>query len=116
CDDPSRPGDDGGEGGDGARVVEIVSDLAQGVDGWSTIMADYPLGVEDSWELQWGYRELLPPLDVARKALFLSGINHSDDLLMGIWRRVDGLSPGAAYAVDLMVQFATEAPTGCPGV
>lgn len=92
-----------------------VFDFRQGQQEWTSGFADYPPGEEAFYELDAGYRAL--PAEVGPgSALFISGNNHSDDLFMFWKRRLDGLDPGRTYRVRFdQVQFASEAPGGCPG-
>ena len=66
-------------------------------------------------ELTADYRAIPPPLD-SRSALFISGINRSDDLFMFYRGPLDGLTPGARYAATVGLEIATETPSGCLGV
>ena len=49
-------------------------------------------------------------------ALFISGVNRSDDLFMFYKGQVGGLQGGTTYQVSFQVEFATIAPSGCIGV
>ncbi len=77
--------------------------------------ADYPPGNADIFELTSDYRVLPPPL-ASESALFISGVNRSDDLFMFFKGPVDGLLPGASYDVTVSVEIATDVPAGCFGV
>lgn len=96
--------------------TRLTYDFATSTLGWTANFADYPVGGEEAYELQSGHGALPVPLDTSKKGLYLSGNNHSDDLLMYVQRRVDGLEPGARYRVRYEVQLATDAPKGCVGV
>ena len=69
----------------------------------------------DIYELTSDHRALPPPL-APEPALFISGVNRSDDLFMFFKGPVDGLSPGARYDVTVSVEIATDVPAGCVGV
>ena len=90
-------------------------DFNHGPQGFIAGFADYPPDHADSYELTSGYRALPPPLE-AQSALFLSGVNRSDDLFMFFKGRVDGLPPGARYGVTVGIEIATDTPAGCVGV
>ena len=90
-------------------------DFNRGPQGFIAGFADYPPDHADSYELTSGYRALPPPLE-AQSALFLSGVNRSDDLFMFFKGRVDGLPPGARYGVTVGIEIATDTPAGCVGV
>lgn len=82
--------------------------------GWVGIFADYPVGEERFFELEFG-RATLPtkiPLanSVLRKALFLSGNNHSDDLGMYVKRQIRGLKPNTLYALTFNVILEDDIP------
>jgi hypothetical protein len=90
-------------------------DFSRGPQEFVAGFADYPPDHADSYELTSGYRALPPPLE-AQSALFLSGVNRSDDLFMFFKGRVDGLPPGARLGVTVSVEIATDTPAGCVGV
>lgn len=107
CDDAAGPDPD---------TLEFTFDFNAGMNGWEAGFADYPEGGEENHALESGHRPLPAPLNSARRGAFLSGRNHSDDLLMYMTRPVAGLEPNAMYGVNYEVEFATQAPSGCSGV
>lgn len=107
CDDHTGP-DDGS--------VRLAFDLNTGAQEWEAGFADYPVDGEEDHELESDHKALPAPLDPARKGIYISGNNHSDDLLMFLSRRVEDLEPGMRYRVLIEVQLATNAPQGCAGV
>ncbi len=90
-------------------------DFAQGPQGWTAGFADYPAGDEGSYLLRSDYRSLPEPLDTSRSALFISGVNRSDDLFM-FYKGQAGLRPNTGYRVTFEVEIATAVPSGCVGV
>ena len=90
-------------------------DFNRGPQGFTAGFADYPYADAAIYELTSDYRPLPPPLD-RQSALFISGVNHSDDLFMFFKGLVDGLRPGARYGVAVRLEIATSAPAGCVGV
>lgn len=102
--------------GTGDRLVLEPSFQTGATDGWVVDFADYPQADEKEYDLESGVRSLPAPLDVSRKALYVSGSNHSDDLFMFLKRRVEGLTPGATYRVRFEVELATRAGSGCVGI
>ena len=62
------------------------------------------------------FRLPLPPPLESQSALFLSGVNRSDDLFIFFKGSIGGLSPGARYGVTVSVDIATTTPAGCVGV
>ena len=96
-------------------TLTFTFDFRRGPQGFVAGFADYPPGDADIYELTSDYRALPPPL-ASESALFLSGVNRSDDLFMFFKGPVDGLSPGASYHVTVSVEIATDVPAGCFGV
>ncbi|MCY3919175.1 MAG: hypothetical protein OXG38_05140 [Chloroflexi bacterium] len=90
-------------------------DFARGPQGFVAGFADYPPEHAEIYELTADYRAIPPPFD-SRSALFISGINRSDDLFMFYKGALDGLTPGARYAATVSLEIATETPSGCFGV
>ena len=87
----------------------------EGPLGFVAGFADYPPAHEEIYELTSGHRVLPPPL-ASQSGLFISGVNRSDDLFMFFKGPIDGLTPGASYAVEVSVEIATSTPSGCFGV
>jgi hypothetical protein len=93
--------------------IELQYDFATGLQGWEPGFADYPVGSESEWGISSGVASLPVPLDGNRKAILLTGANHSDDLFMYITRGLTDLVPNGRYAVRFRVSMATDAPRGC---
>jgi hypothetical protein len=100
----------------GISVFSVSFDFNQSEEGWKADFADLPANAEDSsfYELKYGYTNLPPNLDT-RKAIMLSGNNHSDDLFMFIKRKVTGLTPNTPYTLVFEVELASNAPKGSVG-
>ena len=96
-------------------MLTFSFDFRRGPQGFVAGFADYPPGDADIYELTSDHRALPPPL-ASDSALFISGVNRSDDLFMFFKGPVDGLSPGARYDVTVSVEIATDVPAGCFGV
>ena len=90
-------------------------DFSRGPQGFVAGFADYPPDHADFYELTSGYRALPPPLE-SQSALFISGVNRSDDLFMFFKGPISGLLPGSRYGVTVSVEIATDTPAGCVGV
>lgn len=90
--------------------------FSKGNEGWVGDFADYPVGQEAFYELNWGWTNLPHPLPNAEKGMVLSGNNHSDDLMMFIKRQVEGLEPDTEYDVTFDVTIETNVPVGQIGV
>lgn len=112
CSDPSTPTTDPSID----PVVDLTFDFSNDALGWQGTFADYPLGAEEHFELDLGHRPLPASLDPSRRGMFFAGMNHSDDLLAVMWRRIDGLTPDADYRATFQVTFASDAPRNCAGV
>ena len=95
--------------------LTFTFDFSRGPQGFVAGFADYPPGDADIYELTSDHRPLPPPL-ASDSALFISGVNRSDDLFMFFKGPVDGLLPGARYDVTVGVEIATDVPAGCLGV
>lgn len=91
-------------------------DFEEGVSGFLPIFADLPAaeGTEEFYELEYGRRDV--PVEGAGKGLFLSGNNHSDDLFMGYYKELDGLTPGEPYVFQVTFRLATDVEGGLIGI
>ena len=98
-------------------ALTFAFDFRGGPQGFVAGFADYPPADADLYELTADYRALPPPL-ASQSALFISGVNRSDDLFMFFKRPIAGLSPGGRYIVTVSVEtaVATDTPAGCFGV
>lgn len=88
--------------------------------GWVGDFAEYSVGEEQFFELEFG-RGVLPkkiPLAhrVLRKALFLAGNNHSDDLFMFVKRQIEGLEPNTLYALTFDITLEDNILPGQCGI
>lgn len=76
-------------------------------DQWRGDFVDYPVGEEAFYQLQWGWQNLPQPLylknDKLTKGLWLSGVNHSDDLFMFVKRQIKGLMPNTFYSINFFI-------------
>ena len=108
CDSPTN----------GVLEQSIEFDLTRevGAEGWLAGFADYPVASEEGMDLVSGHEPLPTGLPLEGDGLYSAGTNHSDDLFMFWKRRVSGLRPSVRYNVEIMVEFATRAPSGCAGV
>lgn len=99
-----------------ASENRVTFDFERDDGGFTPIYADYPggEGVEEFYELRHGHEKV--PIDGAGKGLFLSGNNHSDDLLMGYYKELTGFRPGQLYAFHVTFRLATQVDGGMIGV
>ena len=98
-----------------AGALTFTFDFSRGTQGFVAGFADYPPEHADIYELTSDYRILPPPLE-PRSALYISGVNRSDDLFMFFKGPIDGLARGARYDVTVSLEIATSVPAGCFGV
>jgi hypothetical protein len=97
-----------------AQEPELYAvEFSQGADGWSGGFADYPVGEDVDYRLEWGWRLL--PAPFSGHGFHLAGTNRSDDLFMFLKRKITGLQPNSSYLFAVEVTFATNAPKGCAG-
>lgn len=94
----------------------FTTNFVESAKGWSAGFADYPAGSEEFYELKSGMRMLPRSIKLKRKAFFISGNNHSDDLCMFMTRKVSGLKPNTRYKVQFSVSFASASPEDAFGV
>ena len=105
----------GGPPGGPTDALTFTFDFHLGPQGFTAGFADYPPAHTEIYELVSDYRALPAPLE-PHSALFLSGVNRSDDLFMFFKGPVVGLRPGALYGVSVALEIATATPSGCFGV
>lgn len=103
------------DNGDAARL-EITYNFAQSQNGWTGDFADYPVGEEEFYELDFAYDALPAPLDTTQKALKVTGNNHSDDLFFFVKKKVTGLAPNREFELHFDVEIAHNAPEESAGV
>jgi hypothetical protein len=98
------------EASSGLELVTHVFDFNESAHDWQAGFCDLPATTYDStfFELQSGY--VTAEIEGAeRKALLLSGNNHSDDLFMYSKKKITGLRPESQYILIYEVQLASNA-------
>ncbi len=93
-------------------------DFRDGAQGWRGKFADYLASQKPTYDLESGIRRL-PSNIGSGTGFFLSGDNHSDDLLMYLTRELgpaDGIEAGRTYQVQFDIRFASNAVGGGIGV
>lgn len=88
----------------------------KGTEGWTSYFSDYHVEGEDFYELDFKYTSLPLPLDTSRKAIMITGHNHSDDLICMVYRKMEGLQPNRIYAVTFNVDLASNTPSNSFGI
>ncbi len=92
----------------------IHDDFSTGSHGWTGGFADYPVGDDSFYDLQWDWRIGPPPNPDPQ--LYITGNNHSDDLFMYFTKPVTGLAPDTTYAIDFQITFWSMYPTDSVGI
>lgn len=94
--------------------------FSKGRQGWVGDFAEYPIGQETFFELDWGWEDLpteIPSTNAPfTKGLYLSGNNHSDDLFMFVRRQIVGLVPNTFYALTFSVLIESDVPPSQVGI
>ena len=96
---------------DGKQTFDFEKDDSS----FTPIFADYPAGsgVDEFYELKYDW--VASPTKNG-KVLFLSGNNHSDDLFMGYYKEITGLTVGQRYEFQVSFRLATDVEGGMIGV
>jgi cyclophilin family peptidyl-prolyl cis-trans isomerase len=91
-------------------------DFSSGDQGFTFGFADLPADYDpEFYNLVADHRNLPAELGVG-KGLFISGINHSDDLWMFWKKKLTGLQPNTEYQVVLDIEMASNVAPGLVGV
>ena len=91
-------------------------DFSSGDQGFTSGFADLPADYDpEFYNLVAHHRNLPAELGVG-KGLFISGINHSDDLWMFWKKKLTGLQPSTEYQVVLDIEMASNVAPGLVGV
>ena len=97
-------------------LMEINHTFNVDTEGWTSVFADYPVAQESIYGLQFIHSPLPQPLDENQGAVMLSGNNHSDDLFMGMKRKITGLNPGEEYGIHFKLVIASNVADNMVGV
>jgi cyclophilin family peptidyl-prolyl cis-trans isomerase len=91
-------------------------DFADSSQGFSGDFADLPADFDrEFYQLVADHRALPSELG-SGKGLFISGINHSDDLWMFWKKKITGLKPNTLHEVVVDLEVASNVPAGLVGV
>ena len=99
-----------------AGTVVREFDFSSGEQGFTSGFADLPADDDPKSYNLVADRRNLPAELGGGKGLFISGINHSDDLWMFWKKKLTGLQPSTEYQVVLDVEMASNAAPGLVGV
>ncbi len=87
-----------------------------GIQGWLVNFADFPVGQEAKFELSYGVERLPPSIAGSSSGLRISGNNHSDDLFMFAYVKVNNLVPDQQYSVSVSMDIASNALENAVGI
>jgi len=93
----------------------LTFDFVESSQGWTGEFADLHPGENENFELEVDFLPLPEPLDTTQNALFISGVNLSDDLFMFFKQQFTGLSPGQEVKIRYQIRIATNVPQNCIG-
>lgn len=96
------------DGANDERLL-LMSDFRHDKDGWQAGFSEYNGNQEDSYELEEELAMLPAPLDEAKQAYRISGMNRSDDLFMYLTRKIEGLKPNTLYRASFSLEIASNA-------
>lgn len=85
-------------------------------NGWTGGFADYSVGRENDFNLDFSVAPLPAPLDTSRKVIRISGTNLSDNLFMFTKTQIGGLYPNTTYELTYHVELAYDAPENSAGI
>src|SRR6056297_2810954 len=105
-----------GTSSDSEEPITFIFNFSNGTEQWSGGFADYPVGEEDFFNLDFTRSPLPSPLDPNMYGLKISGDNGSDDLFMFIKRNIDGLKPATTYFLSLDIELASSSPEDAVGI
>lgn len=98
------------------QLVQINDDFSDGSHDWVADFADYPVGDEAFYELNWGWEALPSSSGEKKHGFYLSGNNHSDDLFMFVKKKIANLQPNTEYTILFDVTIWNDIPSGLFGV
>jgi len=101
------------------KEISIPSKFNGNTDGWMGGFADYPDREKTIYKLKYAIKPLPKELNIKSNALFLSGVNRSDDLFMFVkknFHKSTKLKPNTTYSVTLDFGIATNVSSGLVGV
>jgi len=100
----------------GDSPPSVQFDFRESNHDWEAFFTDFNVGWEEKMDLYSDYRPLPEPLDTTENALYIRGVNHSDDVKMLFRRQIVELKPNTTYHTRYTVRFATSAPSNCAGI
>jgi cyclophilin family peptidyl-prolyl cis-trans isomerase/uncharacterized protein YkwD len=99
---------------EGTQVIDF--DFADSNQGFTGGFADLPADFDPEFYQLVADHRALPSELGSGKGLFLSGVNHSDDLWMFWKKKITGLKPNTLHEVVVDLEVASNVPAGLVGV
>ena len=99
-----------------ADATRLEFDFAQSDYGFVAGFADYPQDYDPSLYQLTNSWQARPANLGGTSALFISGVNHSDDLFMYWKKRITGLPPNTSVMLTMEIQLASKYAEGLLGV
>ena len=99
-----------------ADAIRLDFDFAQSDHGFLAGFADYPQNADSSQYQLTNSWQARPTNLGGSSALFISGINRSDDLFMFWKKRITGLPPNTSVILTMEIQLASKYAEGLVGV
>lgn len=92
-------------------------DFDDGDDGFVPFFADYHDDSNNYESYEMKYSHMTAPVpDEESDALFIASMNRSDDIFMGYYKKLEGLTPNTAYKFSISFRIATYAIPGSFGI
>jgi hypothetical protein len=99
-----------------ADATRLEFDFAQSDHGFVAGFADYPQNYDPSLYQLTNSWQVRPANLGGTSALFISGVNRSDDLFMYWKKRLTGLPPNTSVVLTMEIQLASKYAEGLVGV
>ena len=100
---------------DSTFTTRLTFDFFESPQGWTGEFAELPPDSRENFDLEVDFLPLPEPLDTTQNALFISGVNLSDDLFMFFKQQFTGLSSGQEVKIRYQIRIATNVPQNCVG-
>ena len=95
--------------------VDYTFDLEDDLD-FTDIVVDVPVNYLEKDFYEYSYEITDAPIENMGNAIKFEGSNHSDDMFMGFYKKVDGLKANETYIYKLSFDIGTNVPKGMGGI
>lgn len=95
--------------------VDYSFDLEDDLD-FTDIVVDVPVNYLEKDFYEYSYEITDAPIENMGNAIKFEGSNHSDDMFMGFYKKVDGLKANETYIYKLSFDIGTNVPKGMGGI